>query len=94
LPTAAPLQVRAPPQSALVSQLLVEQFPMFAPLQLYWEPRLLQSEVAQQVFDGPVQVPTFSPLQVRAPPQSLSVLQPLSAAQVPVTAPVQVAPVP
>jgi hypothetical protein len=81
------------PQSELLSQLLVVQLPTTAPEQLYCAPRVLQSEVLQQVFVGPVQVPAAWPLHVRVPPQSLVAVQ-VFAGQVPSVAPTHVAQLP
>jgi hypothetical protein len=94
IPCTSPLQVREVPQSASALQVLAEQLPTTAFWQLYFEPRLLQSAVVQQVCDGPVQVPATSPSQVRMPPQSASLVQSDLVGQLPFTAPVQVAPVP
>jgi len=91
----APVQVREPPpQSVLSLQLTDEHAPLTTPWQEYWLPRVLHSLVAQQVLVGPVQVPALSPLQTRVPPQNASVVQPVFAGQVPLTAPLQVAPAP
>jgi hypothetical protein len=90
LPADTPSQVRVPPQSESVSHVDAEQAPSNAPLQVYPVPRLVQSEFAQQLVAGPPQLPAVSPLQVRVPPHSASVLQPDLAGQLPSMAPEQV----